>query len=511
MSQLRSIKIRSALISVYSKEGLAPLVEEMNRLGIDIISTGGTQSFIESLNIPVTPVEKYTNYPSILDGRVKTLHPQVFGGILAMREREHLAQLATYDIPEIDMVIVDLYPFEKTVASTNDDVAIIEKIDIGGISLIRAAAKNFRDVVVIPSVEQYSEALRIMREQEGVTTYDERQALARKAFAVSSHYDTAIYNYFNKSAHEPTFHQAIDTADELRYGENPHQKAYFYGRLNDLLEKLHGKELSYNNLVDIDSAVNLIHDFRHSKPTIAILKHTNPCGVATREKLIDAWNGALAGDPVSAFGGVIISNVPVDVETAENINTMFYEVLIAPDFSEKAVEVLTEKKNRILLKLKATEPASKSFKSILNGVLEQDLDIHQHNVSEWKVATTHQPSTSEISDLEFANKCVKHLKSNAIVLVKDQMMIGMGCGQTSRVEALNQAINKAKHFGFSLKGASMGSDAFFPFPDCVEIAHKQGVTAVVQPGGSVKDQDSIDYCDANGMSMMITGYRHFKH
>lgn len=511
MSQLRSIKIRSALISVYSKEGLAPLVQEMHRLGIDIISTGGTQSFIESLNIPVTPVEKYTQYPSILDGRVKTLHPQIFGGILARREREHLVQLETYDIPEIDMVIVDLYPFEKTVASTDDDEAIIEKIDIGGISLIRAAAKNFRDVVVIPSVEQYSDAMKIMQQQEGVTTYGERHSLARKAFAVSSHYDTAIYKYFNKTAHEPSFHQAIDIADELRYGENPHQKAYFFGKMNDVIEKLHGKELSYNNLVDVDSAINLIQDFRLSQPTIAILKHTNPCGVATREKLIDAWNAALAGDPISAFGGVIISNVAVDVETAENINTMFYEVLIAPDFSNKAIEVLTEKKNRILLKLKDTPLPQKSFKSILNGVLEQDADNHVHLSKAWTLATTRQPEASELIDMEFANKCVKHLKSNAIVLVKNQMMLGMGCGQTSRVEALNQAIQKAKHFGFSLTGAVMGSDAFFPFPDCVEIAHKQGISAVVQPGGSVKDQDSTDYCNNNGMTMMITGYRHFKH
>lgn len=511
MSQLRSIKIRSALVSVFSKEGLEPIVQEMHRLGIEIISTGGTQTFVESLNIPVTPVEKYTQYPSILDGRVKTLHPKIFGGILAMREKEHLHQLEEYDIPEIDMVIVDLYPFEKTVAATSDEFEIIEKIDIGGISLIRAAAKNFRDVVIIPSIEQYRDALKILKDQEGVSTYDERQNLARKAFAVTSHYDTAIFSYFNKTADDPVFHQAIEISTPLRYGENPHQKAHFYGDLHKVFDKLHGKELSYNNLVDIDGAVNLIHEFQNERPTFAILKHTNACGVATREKMIDAWNAALAGDPISAFGGIIISNKLIDVETAENIDRIFYEVLIAPEFSEKALEVLTQKKNRILLKIKDLNIQSKSFKTLLNGVIEHDTDLYQHNVNNWKLSTKRSPTPQELNDLLFANKCVKHLKSNTIVLVKDQMMIGMGCGQTSRVDALKQAIIKAKHFGFSLKGAVMASDAFFPFPDCVEIARGEGITAVVHPGGSVKDQDSIDYCDNNDMAMMLTGIRHFKH
>ncbi len=511
MSQLRSIKIRSALVSVYSKEGLAPIVQEMHRLGIEMISTGGTQDFIESLGLPVTPVEKYTQYPSILGGRVKTLHPKIFGGILAMREKEHLMQLEEYDIPEIDMVVVDLYPFEKTVASTNDEFEIIEKIDIGGISLIRAAAKNFRDVIIIPSIDHYRDAMRILKDQEGVSTYDERYELARKAFAVTSHYDTAIHRYFNQQADEPVFHQAIEISTSLRYGENPHQKANFYGNLHEVFDKLHGKELSYNNLVDIDGAINIMHEFQGERPTFAILKHTNACGVATRERMIDAWNSALAGDPISAFGGIIISNTLIDVETAENIDQIFYEVLIAPDFSAKALEVLTQKKNRILLKLKNLHLQPKSFKTLLNGVIEHDTDLHQHKLADWKLATKRAPSQQELQDLFFANKCVKHLKSNTIVLVKDQMLIGMGCGQTSRVDALKQAIIKAKHFGFSLKGAVMASDAFFPFPDCVEIAHLEGITAVVHPGGSVKDQDSIDYCDAQNTAMMLTGIRHFKH
>lgn len=505
-------KIKSALISVYHKEGLDDIVSLLNQLKVRIFSTGGTWDHITRTGIRAEKVEDLTTYPSILGGRVKTLHPSVFGGILARRENSgDMEQMDRYGIPEIDLVIVDLYPFGETVRNTDDEAEITEKIDIGGISLIRAAAKNFRDVVVISSRDQYSRLLELLRGKGGMTSLQERRRFAAEAFMNSSHYDTEIFRYYNLREKLPVFRESINISGELRYGENPHQKAYFYGKMNDVIEKLHGKELSYNNLVDVDSAINLIQDFRLSQPTIAILKHTNPCGVATREKLIDAWNAALAGDPISAFGGVIISNVAVDVETAENINTMFYEVLIAPDFSNKAIEVLTEKKNRILLKLKDTPLPQKSFKSILNGVLEQDADNHVHLSKDWTLATTRQPEASELIDMEFANKCVKHLKSNAIVLVKNQMMLGMGCGQTSRVEALNQAIQKAKHFGFSLTGAVMGSDAFFPFPDCVEIAHKQGISAVVQPGGSVKDQDSTDYCNNNGMTMMITGYRHFKH
>lgn len=511
MSQLRSIKIKTALVSVFSKDGLEPLIMEMQRLGIEIISTGGTQSFIESLGVLVTRVEDLTHYPSILDGRVKTLHPKIFGGILAMREQDHLLQLEKYDIPEIDMVVVDLYPFEKTVESGSEDYEIIEKIDIGGISLIRAAAKNFRDVVIIPSVAQYKQAMEILRDQEGVSIYDQRQKLARKAFGVSSHYDTAILSYFNKETHNSSFNQSIESSTSLRYGENPHQKAHYYGDLNQVFDKIQGKDISYNNLVDIDGALQLIAEFKEDKPSFAILKHTNACGVASRDSLLEAWKCALAGDSISAFGGVLIANRSIDLETAENIDKIFYEVLMAPDFDKDALALLTQKKNRTLLKLKAFDQQKTSFKSLLNGVIEHDSDLYKHNPDQWKLATKSAPTEQQLQDLFFANKCVKHLKSNTIVLVKDQMMIGMGCGQTSRVDALKQAITKAEHFGFSLKGAVMASDAFFPFPDCVEIAHLQGISAVIHPGGSIKDQDSIDYCDKNGMAMMLTGIRHFKH
>lgn len=511
MSTLRSVRIRSALVSVFSKEGLEPIVRELHRLEIEIFSTGGTQHFIEGLGLPVTPVEDITGYPSILDGRVKTLHPKIFGGILARREKEHLLELQQYEIPEIDLVVVDLYPFENTVASTNDEYEIIEKIDIGGISLIRAAAKNFEDVVIIPAKEQYGELLTILKDQEGVTTLSERRKLARHAFAVSSHYDTAIFNYFNKEEPENIFKKSYLHGMPLRYGENPHQTAKFYGHLDQMLHKLHGKELSYNNLVDIDGAVNIMNEFKDGDPAVAILKHTNACGVAVRATLMDAWNEALSCDPISAFGGIIIINRPLDLETARAIDEIFYEVLIAPSFDDDALDLLMLKKNRILLLLKEYTIQTKSYKSLLNGVIEQDADLFQHNTANWKTVTKLHADKTTLDDLLFANKCVKHLKSNTIAIVKDAKLIGMGCGQTSRVDALKQAIAKAKHFQLDLSGAVMASDAFFPFPDCVEIAHHDGINAVVQPGGSVKDQESIDYCDRAGMVMLVTGVRHFKH
>lgn len=511
MTILRSVKIRSALVSVYSKEGLEPIIRELKRLDIEIFSTGGTQTYIESLGIAVTPVEDITGYPSILGGRVKTLHPKVFGGILARREKDHLLELQEYDIPEIDLVVVDLYPFEDTVAATDDSYEIIEKIDIGGISLIRGAAKNFEDVVVIPSKDQYETLYTILKDQEGVTTLTERKQLAAAAFGVSSHYDTAIFNYFNKEGEELSFKQSFKPGMPLRYGENPHQSAVFYGPLEEMLHKHHGKEVSYNNLVDIDAAVNIISEFINDIPTVAILKHTNTCGIASRNELSEAWYAALACDPVSAFGGVIIVNRPIDLKTATAIDEIFYEVLIAPEFSDEALSLLMKKKNRILLQLKKNYIHKKSFKSLLNGVIEQDTDLLSNPASSWNTVTENSATSSELNDLEFANKCVKHLKSNTIALVKNATLVGMGCGQTSRVDALKQAIIKAHSFNLDLMGAVMASDAFFPFPDCVEIAHNAGITAVVQPGGSVKDQDSIDYCNKVGMSMLVTGVRHFKH
>ena len=511
MSILRQIKIRSALVSVYSKEGLEPIIRELKRLDVEIFSTGGTQTFIESLGIGVTRVEDITGYPSILDGRVKTLHPKIFGGILARREKEHLEQLQEYDIPEIDLVIVDLYPFEDTVASTDDEYSIIEKVDIGGISLIRAAAKNYEDVVIIPSKDQYDTMFSILKDQEGVTTLSERKQLAAAAFGVSSHYDTAIFNYYSKGNEDASFKKSFQQAMPLRYGENPHQAATYYGDLEKMLHKHHGKEVSYNNLVDIDAAVGIIREFKDNNPTVAILKHTNTCGVATRLDLIDAWEAALACDPVSAFGGVIITNRSLDMATATAIDELFYEVLIAPAYNEGVLDMLKKKKNRILLELKENYVHKKSFKSLLNGVIEQDADLVVNEPGSWNTVTNNFPTEEEMKDLAFANKCVKHLKSNTIAIVKNEMLVGMGCGQTSRVDALQQAIIKAHHFNLNLQGAVMASDAFFPFPDCVEIAHNAGITAVVQPGGSVKDQDSINYCNQVGMAMMVTGIRHFKH
>ena len=504
-------KINSALISVFSKEGLEPIVRALHELNVTLYSTGGTQRFIENMGIPVKTVESVTSYPSILDGRVKTLHPKVFGGLLARREENHLAQLAEYDIPEIDLVIVDLYPFEDTLASTDDEAEIIEKIDIGGVSLIRAAAKNYKDVAVVPSKEEYEMILNLLTEKQGFTDQKDRKELARRAFKVSSHYDAAIFGYFQTDADDFAFRKSINQAKVLRYGENPHQQGVFFGELEQMFDKLNGKELSFNNLVDIDAAVGLMAEFRQDGPTFAILKHTNACGIATRDTLHEAWTAALAGDNISAFGGILICNTQMDLKTATDINELFYEVLIAPDYQDDALELLRKKKKRVLLKIKHFDMQKVSFKSILNGVIQQDTDLQTETPADYKVVTKKAPTEAEIRDLSFAARCIKHIKSNGIVLVKGQQQIGMGCGQTSRVDALKQAILKAKHFGFDLQGAVMASDAFFPFPDCVEIAHKAGITAVIQPGGSIKDQLSIDYCDQNGLTMVMTGFRHFKH
>lgn len=508
-----SKKIQSALISVFYKDGLEPIIEELKKQGVTIYSTGGTQSFIENLGGTVIPVEDITGFPSILDGRVKTLHPGVFGGILARREDDHLSQLQQYNLPEIDLVIVDLYPFEETLASTSDEATIIEKIDIGGISLIRAAAKNFNDVAVVASREDYGFFLNIIKEKDGATDKADRKALARKAFNVSSHYDTAIFNYFADGVEEEAkFKQSIQTSETLRYGENPHQAARFYGNLDEMFDKLCGKELSYNNLVDIDAAVGIMNEFKNDAPTFAILKHTNACGVATRPTVLEAWNDALAGDPVSAFGGILICNTEIDAATATEIHKLFFEVLIAPSFTEEAYAILTNKrKNRVLMNIKNWTIQPKTFKTLLNGVIEQDADATMEGEAHFKVATEKAPTAQEIKDLEFANKCCKHLKSNTIVLAKNGQLLSMGCGQTSRVDALRQAIDKAKSFGFDLNGAAMASDAFFPFDDCVTIAGEAGIVTVVQPGGSVKDQDSIDACNRLGMSMVMTGVRHFRH
>ncbi len=508
---MASKKIKSALISVFSKDGLEEIVKELNHLGVQLYSTGGTQRFIEQLGIQVEAVENITSYPSILDGRVKTLHPKVFGGLLARREEAHLAQLEQYEIPEIDLVIVDLYPFEETLANTNEEAQIIEKIDIGGISLIRAAAKNYKDVVVVPSREEYTMILDLLRTKEGLTDLADRKELARRAFKVSSHYDTAIFAYFNEGSDDLTFKHSMHQSRMLRYGENPHQQGVFFGNLEAMFDKLNGKELSYNNLVDVDAAVNLMAEFKDGDPAFAVLKHTNACGVAVRPTLVEAWKAALAGDNISAFGGILICNKSIDLETAMEIDQLFYEVLIAPGFNEDAFELLSKKKKRVLLRIKEFYTHSRSFKSLLNGVIEQDTDLKTETAADFEVMTEKKPSEEQIANLLFANKCVKHLKSNTIVLAKDNQLIGMGCGQTSRVDALKQAILKAKHFGFDTRGAAMASDAFFPFPDCVEIAHEAGISAVIQPGGSIKDQLSVDFCNEHGIPMVKTGVRHFKH
>lgn len=503
-------KAKSALISVFHKDGLEPIIQKLNDLGITIYSTGGTEKFINDLGINVVPVEELTSYPSILGGRVKTLHPKVFGGILARRENENdLSQLGEFEIPEIDIVIVDLYPFEKTVASNAPEQDIIEKIDIGGISLIRAAAKNFKDVICVSSMNQYDEFLQIMTDNNGTTTIADRKNFAAKSFAISSHYDTAIFNYLNND--EPVFRQSFDVAKQLRYGENPHQKGFFYGNLDELFDKLHGKELSFNNLLDVDAAVNLIKEFKGEAPTFAILKHNNACGFAQRDTLAQAYIDALAGDPTSAFGGVLIANKEIDEATAKEIHSLFCEVVIAPSYSEAALQILKGKKNRIILIQKEVEVANISYRTALNGVLAQDPNTVTDTKEGLKNVTKRVVSDSEIEDLLFASKICKHTKSNTIILVKNKQLCAGGTGQTSRVDALEQAITKAKTFNFDLKGAVMASDAFFPFPDCVEIAGKEGIEAVIQPGGSIKDQLSIDYCNDNNIGMVFTGTRHFKH
>lgn len=504
-------KIASALVSVFDKSGLEPIIKALHAQNVTLYSTGGTQKFIEDLGVPVVRVEDLTSYPSILGGRVKTLHPKIFGGILNRRElKEDQEQIAEFEIPELDLVIVDLYPFEETVASGASEEAIIEKIDIGGISLIRAAAKNHKDVVIIPSQEQYAPFLEILNNGNGATTFEERKAFARDAFQVSSHYDTHIFNYFNQGEKE-VFKQSIQQAQVLRYGENPHQKGIFHGDLNAIFDKLHGKELSYNNLLDVDAAVNLMGEFRNDDPTFAILKHNNPCGLAVRSTLKQAYVDTLAADPVSAFGGILIANREIDLDTAQEINQLFCEVVIAPSYNAEALELLKSKKNRIILVQKNVELPKRQFRTILNGVLEQDKDLITESADQLETRTTLSPSEQEVKDLIFANKIVKHVKSNTIVLAKGNQLMACGTGQTSRVDALTQAIHKANAFGFDLTGSVMSSDAFFPFPDCVEIAKNAGISSVIQPGGSIKDELSINYCNENQMSMVFTGNRHFKH
>lgn len=503
--------IRSALISVYSKEGLEPLARRLHALGATIYSTGGTQSYLEKLDIPVISVESLTGYPSILDGRVKTLHPAVFGGLLARREPGHLAQLEAHQIPQIDCVVVDLYPFEETVAATHEEGQIIEKIDIGGVSLIRAAAKNYRDVVVVASKAEYPILLQYLDEGAGSLNLAQRRELARRAFKTTSNYDVAIFNWFNEGSADLSFKYSIDRTEVLRYGENPHQNGVFYGDFEQLFDKLNGKSISFNNLVDIDAAVQLMREFRLGKPAFAILKHTNACGVARRHTLVEAWKAALACDSVSAFGGIFVTNTAIDLDTAREINKLFYEVLIAPDFAPEALALLRQREQRILLRIKDFYVRPRSFRSLLNGVVEQDTDLKMETEADLRVVTERSPSAGEVGDLLFAMKCVKHLKSNAIAIVKERQLIGMGCGQPNRVDALRQALAKARSFGFDPAGAVMASDAFFPFPDCVEIAAEAGVLAIAQPGGSIKDQDSIDACNRLGAAMVMTGVRHFRH
>ncbi len=508
---MQAKKIKSALISVYYKDNLEPIIKLLHENGVTMYSTGGTQSFIESVGATCVAVEDLTGYPSILGGRVKTLHPKVFGGILNRRQNSSdNTEIAEYEIPEIDLVIVDLYPFEETVASGAAEQDIIEKIDIGGISLIRAAAKNFQDVVIVASRNQYTELLDVLKEKGCATEISDRKRFAARAFDVSSHYDSAIFNWFNIEQQIPSFKQSVQNGEVLRYGENPHQKGVFYGDLNQLFDKLNGKELSYNNLLDVDAAVALIDEFSDAT-TYAILKHNNACGVASAATPKEAYLTALAGDPVSAFGGVIITNRAVDLATAEELHKLFFEVIIAPSFDKDALDLLIQKKNRIVLVRKPIDFAKKQFKTLLHGVIEQDKDLKTETIADLRTVTKKEPTDAEKRALIFANKLVKHTKSNTIILAKENVLISSGVGQTSRVDALLQAIEKAKSFGFDLNGAVMASDAFFPFPDCVEIAHNAGITAVVQPGGSIKDQDSIDYCDKAGLSMVMTGVRHFKH
>ncbi|RZJ64547.1 MAG: bifunctional phosphoribosylaminoimidazolecarboxamide formyltransferase/IMP cyclohydrolase [Flavobacterium sp.] len=502
--------IKSALVSVFSKDGLEPIVQKLHKQGVTFYSTGGTEEFLKNLGIPVVAVEDVTSYPSILGGRVKTLHPKIFGGILNRQYHEgDVKQMLEYDIPQIDLVIVDLYPFEKTVASGASEADTIEKIDIGGISLIRAAAKNFKDTVIIPSMDQYSEFLDLLNEKNGETTLEDRKKFATKAFHVSSHYDAAIFNYFNTD--DTFFKQSYSNGQVLRYGENPHQKGYFFGDFDAMFTKKHGKELSYNNLLDVDAAVNLILEFKDNDPTFAILKHNNACGLATRATMKEAYLTALAGDPTSAFGGVLIANGKIDADTANEINSLFCEVVIAPEFSQEAIAILSEKKNRIILIQHEVELPQSQVRTALNGVLVQDRNNLTDNKDSLRTVTNTAPTSQEVEDLLFASKICKNTKSNTIVLAKNGALIASGTGQTSRVDALRQAIEKANSFGFDLNGSVMASDAFFPFPDCVEIAKNAGVSAVIQPGGSIKDELSINYCNENDMAMVFTGTRHFKH
>ena len=505
-----NVRIRTALISVYSKDRVDEIARLLNNLGIKILSTGGTYDYLQKQGLDVTSVESVTGYPSLFGGRLKTLHPKVLGGILYRREDPRdLQELEKYEIPPVDLVIVDLYPFENTVAATKDEEEIIEKIDIGGISLIRAAAKNFRDVLIVPSAAHYNHLIELLQNRKGVTSLEDRKYFAAQAFNVSSHYDTKIFEYFNKDQNIPAFKKSIIRSFPLRYGENPHQQALFYGNLDEVFNQLHGKAISYNNIVDIDAAVNLIKEF--SEPTFVVIKHTNACGIASRTNLKEAWCDALACDPISAFGGVIIANRPIDTGVAEELNKLFFEILITSGYDEKALEILKSKKNRILLQKNSVDFSEVQFKSILNGALEQEKDLKTETEADFHLVSKKAPTDTEVSDLIFANKIVKHQKSNTIVLVRGKQLVGSGTGQTSRVDALKQAIQKAHDFGFELEGAVMASDAFFPFADSVEIASREGITAVVQPGGSIKDADSISFCDAHEMSMVFTGIRHFKH
>jgi phosphoribosylaminoimidazolecarboxamide formyltransferase/IMP cyclohydrolase len=503
-------KIQTALISVYYKDGLEALVSKLHSLGVKLISTGGTEVFISRLGIPVQSVEALTGFPEILGGRVKTLQPEIFGGILGRRSmKEDVAQMEEHEIPEIDLVIVDLYPFEETVASAGDEASIIEKIDIGGISLIRAAAKNFNDVLVCASRKNYSTLLQLLDGKGGTSSLADRRWFATDAFNVTSHYDAQIFQWFNRENQVSAFKQSLLAARPLRYGENPHQSAIYYGHFDALFSQLHGKEISFNNLVDVDAACRLIDEFSHA--ACAIIKHTNACGAAEASTIESAWEKALAADPVSAFGGIIVLNRPLNTATAAKISEIFFEVIIAPEYEEKALQILKTKKNRIVLQRNGAAATSENFKSILNGVIRQQADSALSSPGTWKVVTQAAPSPEQTTDLLFAEKCVKHLKSNAIVLVKNQQLVGMGCGQTSRVDALKQAIVKAEGFGFSLQGCVLASDAFFPFNDCVQLANEAGVKAILQPGGSVRDAESVDAANEAGMAMVFTGLRHFLH
>lgn len=501
-------KLGAALISVFYKDGLEPIVRKLHELGVTLYSTGGTQSFIEQLGIPCVSVESVTGYPSILGGRVKTLHPKVFGGILARRDfEEDQKHVAEFEIPMFDLVIVDLYPFEETVKNTTDEKAIIEKVDIGGVSLIRAAAKNHGDVCIVASRSQYGKMLEVLNEGNGVTTLAQRRSFAAAAFAECAHYDVAIAEYFAKGEESEAFQLSVGNKQSLRYGENPHQPAAFYGDIDAIFSKLNGKELSYNNLVDVDAACQVIAEFE--QPAFAVIKHTNVCGVAERSNVVEAWDAALAGDPESAFGGVLVTNQQVNIEVAQKISELFFEILIAPGFDDDALTLLKGKKNRILLQQKQNFYPEREYKRILNGVLTQEAD--KGNYAAWTESGARETSAEEKADMVFANIICKHLKSNAIALVKNRQLIGKGCGQTSRIDALRQSLEKSKQFGFSLEGAVMASDAFFPFDDCARMAHEAGVTAIIQPGGSVRDNDTIQYCKDNGIALVLTQTRHFKH